>query len=65
MEKLTQRQDAVIEYLKDKLWYVSPTEIGNLFGGHSSIGSPICKSLVKIGRLERNKKGWYKLRCQE
>ena len=50
-----------IEYFKkNKDRFISPTEIGCLFGGHSAIGSPICLKLVKLGRLERNGKGHYK-----
>lgn len=61
MEKeLTKNQKIVLEYLKDKD-FTSPTEIGHQLGGHSAIGSPVCKSLVKLGFVERSGKGHYRL----
>lgn len=42
--------------------WVSPTEIGGAInGGHSSVGSPVCKEMVDLGLVERNDKGHYKL----
>ena len=50
------------EYMRNKSW-VSPTRIGALikFGGHSSIGSPVCKKMVELGIAERNESGHYRL----
>lgn len=58
--KINKRQGEVLKYLSGKD-FTSPTEIGGLFDGHSATGSPICKRLVKLGFLERNKRGHYKL----
>lgn len=50
----------------DKEWY-SPSEIGDAVIPHSestsgsSVASPVCKSLVRDGKLERNKAGKYRL----
>lgn len=64
MRKLTDRQQKAFDYLRTvKPLFISPTEIGHLFGGHSSIGSPICKKLVSMGLAERNSKGWYRAIC--
>lgn len=42
--------------------WISPTEIGNeVMGGHSSVGSPICKKMVEQGLAERNDNGHYRL----
>ncbi|MFK5950422.1 MAG: hypothetical protein QM500_16820 [Methylococcales bacterium] len=42
--------------------WVSPTEIGaEINGGHSSVGTPVCKEMVKQGLLERNSQGHYRL----
>ena len=42
--------------------WVSPTEIGReINGGHSSVGSPVCKEMVKRGLAERNDRGHYRL----
>jgi hypothetical protein len=42
--------------------WVSPTEIGReINGGHSSVGSPVCKKMVELGLAERNEKGHYRL----
>jgi len=59
MEKLTERQKETLKFLSKKEWK-SPTQVGHLFGGHSSIGSPICKKLVEKGLAVRSEKGWYK-----
>ena len=51
------------EYIKDQenRW-VSPTTIGAIInGGHSSVGSPVCKTMVERGIAERNEKGHYRL----
>lgn len=59
------RYEIAADYLaKNKDRWVSPTEIGRLFGGHSSIGSPICKSLVLDQRAERNENGHYRFRSR-
>ena len=64
--KLAEKMAAAIMYMKEVQYYqgrdwISPTEIGGLFGGHSSIGSPLCKKMVEHGLAERNEKGHYKL----
>lgn len=48
---------------KDKgIKFISPTEIGQIFGGrHSSFGSPICKRMVELGLAERNSRGQYRI----
>ena len=50
------------KYMPNKGW-VSPTIIGALIkiGGHSSIGSPVCKKMVELGIAERNENGHYRL----
>ena len=69
-EKLTARQEWVIEYLRGcNGAFISPSHIGNVYGKfvlnklglHSSTGSPILKQLVEKGLVERNKKGHYRL----
>lgn len=65
---LTENQENILRYLKERKGYVSPTEIGHDVGGmnrrgilrHSSWASPICKSLLNKGLVERNDKGWYR-----
>jgi len=78
MEKLTNKQQFVVDYLKEKCTlpinsgWVSPTEVGRIYGikflnsftKHSSTGSPILKKLVKLGYVERNNKGWYKYKMK-
>lgn len=69
-KEFTQRELKTIEYFKEissaspfnYYPWVQPTTIGRMFGGHSAIGSPICKSLVKKGILIRNEKGHYRLK---
>ncbi len=40
--------------------YVSPSEVGReINGGHSSVGSPVCKEMVARGLAVRNDKGHY------
>ena len=66
--RLTKNQENILGYLKDCKDYVSPTEIGNNVGSrnsrgilrHSSWASPILKSLLKKGLIERNNQGWYR-----
>lgn len=42
--------------------WISPTEIGEeVMGGHSAVGSPICKKMVEQGIVERSEKGHYRL----
>ena len=69
MRKLTRNQNNILEYLKKRNYYVTPTEIGKNVGGMmigdrgvrgSSWASPICKRLVELGLIERNVSGWYK-----
>lgn len=70
MEGITEKQQFVLDYLKDVDDYVSPTTIGKLYGKrflnrddcHSSTGSPILKKLVTLGLVDRNYRGWYKLK---
>lgn len=58
--EFTKNQKIVLEYLEGKD-FTSPTEIGHQLGGHSAIGSPVCKQLVKLGLVERSPKGHYRL----
>ena len=73
---LTKRESWVLEYLKqcyEKDYPISggwnsPTNIGAAYGWfvlgtesrHSATGSPICKSLVQRGVIERNERGQYR-----
>lgn len=42
--------------------WVSPTTIGAIInGGHSSVGTPVCREMVKRGLAERNDEGHYRL----
>lgn len=60
---LTDRQQKALDYLKKyRGYFICPTTIGRLFGGHSAIGSPICKRLVEFGLVERNNKGCYRIK---
>ena len=41
---------------------LTPTEIGReINGGHSSVGSPVCKEMVNRGLAIRSGKGHYRL----
>lgn len=69
--KLTNRQKWCLNYLeKISNDFISPTQVGKAYGEevlkrnncHSSTGSPILKSLVTLDLVERNAKGWYKLK---
>lgn len=68
---LTNRQVWALDYLENyKDEFISPTQLGRAYGianlnrndCHSSTGSPILKSLELINKVERDKKGWYKLK---
>lgn len=67
---LTENEEKIIKYLTGKRFFTSPTVIGRMVGGrskrgfirHSAWASPICKCLVEKGLLERNEKGWYKVK---
>lgn len=75
-ETLTKREKWVLEYLKGCYevdyqlsgGWVSPTQVGAAYGWfglgkegrHSSTGSPICKSLVSKGLIERSEYGHYR-----
>ena len=51
------------EYMRgqDGRW-IPPTTIGAVInGGHSSVGSPVCKEMVRRGIAERSEKGHYRL----
>lgn len=60
---MTKTKQFILSYLKGKE-FTSPTEIGSAYcqGLHSAWASPKCLSLTKEGYLERNDKGWYKLK---
>ena len=62
--KMREKQWKVFNYLKSKYpEWVSPTQVGREVAGwpnHSSWGSPVCKSLVEAGVVERNEKGHYR-----
>ena len=68
MRELGKSETVVLEYLKNKKVYVSPTEIGKVVGGYNVRGilrnrswaSPICQRLVSRGLVLRNEYGWYK-----
>jgi len=73
---LSNREQWVLNYLKGCYeadyelsgGWVSPTQVGAAYGWfalgkeghHSAIGTPICKSLVAKGVIERNDKGHYR-----
>ena len=53
---------AIAKHYMRKQGWVSPTTIGVIInGGHSSVGSPLCKRMVELGMVERNAKGHYRL----
>ena len=65
--KYAQKIKVVMDYMhkvaiEEKRVWITPTEIGGLFGGHSAIGSPLCKRMVESGFLVRNEKGHYKIK---
>lgn len=61
-EKIKKAIDYMNEvYISQGRDWISPTEIGHQFGGHSAVGSPICKKAVELGWMERNEKGHYRL----
>jgi hypothetical protein len=75
MNKLTTKQQWMLNYLKDNsnyanckaVEYVSPTEVGIMYGEsmgkkgyHSSVASHTLKNLTELGFLIRNDKGHYK-----
>ena len=61
MKKLTYCQERIMRFLQGKDW-TSPTDIGNgLNRYHSAWASPKCLALVKLGALERNEKGHYRI----
>jgi DNA-binding IclR family transcriptional regulator len=68
--KLTRNEQEVMALMRSRTIvtndWISPTQIGNKLRpsrmSHSSWASPICKRLVNKGLLERNEKGWYRLK---
>jgi hypothetical protein len=75
MQKLTKKQQWMLEFLQgyeklDHEHFVSPTEIGHLYGVkalgtdklHSSTASPTLIKLVKMELVERNSKGHYRIK---
>ena len=66
---MVESEQKILEFLRERNEFVSPTEIGLEIGGitksglirHSNWSSPICKRLVIKGLLERSKNGWYRL----
>lgn len=71
--QLTNRQLWAINYLENyKDEFISPTQLGKAYGianlnrndCHSTTGSPILKSLELVDKVERNEKGWYKLKTK-
>jgi len=73
---MTANQQRVLNYLKEKGGFISPTQIGRDVGGKavgvlgqqlnyyrgSSWASPICISLRRKGLAERNDKGHYRFK---
>lgn len=57
--------ERIMKYLDGKDW-TSPTEIGHALHPTRMYGSPWaspkCKYLVDNGFLERNSKGWYRIK---
>ena len=65
---MTGKMRDIIEFLKGRTEFTSPAEIGQFFGRasgrnlHSAWASPACLRLVKSGILERNSRGWYRIK---
>lgn len=63
--KLNAQEEWIVKYLKGSHEWVSPTAIGQAYGGNynssSAWASPKCKRLVEKKLLKRNAKGHYKL----
>jgi len=58
---IEQKIDIAKKYMIGRGW-CSPTQIGaQINGGHSSVGTPVCKKMVDLGLAERNNKGHYRL----
>ena len=64
MKKVTEKEQLVLDFLKGKDIFISPTDIGNAIvkDAGSKWASPKCLNLVKKGYLERNDKGHYKVK---
>ena len=71
---MTRTQEWIVRYL-DRRGFCSPTQIGRAYGDflhgnnsfhtfHSAWASPRCLELTKMGALERNNKGHYRLRFE-
>jgi hypothetical protein len=61
MKRLTNCQKRIMQFLDGRDW-TSPTDIGNGLNRYNSAwASPKCLSLVKLGALERNEKGHYRV----
>jgi len=63
--KINEKIDIAVKYMQKisisqgRDW-VTPTEVGGeINGGHSSVGSPVCKEMVNRGLAIRNEKGHY------
>lgn len=69
-DNLTKKELWMLSYLSFHYDFVSPTEIGRTYGFnvlgkakcHSSTASPTLLKLTRLGLLERNDKGHYKLK---
>jgi hypothetical protein len=61
-----EKKKIVLDYLREKGDWASPTEIGDEVIPHSpntsgsSVASPVCKSLVMDGLIERSRQGKYR-----
>jgi len=70
VDMITVKMTKILNYLKEKDDWASPTDIAMAIGGytasglmrHSSWASPTCLSLVRQGILERNDKGHYRVK---
>lgn len=65
--RMAEKEQLVLEYLRNTTAFVGPEEIGcaALYGSKvtpSSWASPVCKSLVAKGLVERNEKGHYRIK---